>query len=59
MMIGSFKYVSLLTGEGVYVFNNTLSYGVASGPVANPSIKWEQQEANNIGLDIRFLKHLT
>lgn len=55
--IGSFKYVSLLTGEGVYVFNNTLSYGVASGPVANPSIKWEQQEANNIGLDIRFLKH--
>lgn len=55
--IGAFRYVSLLTGEGVYVFDNALKYGIASGAVANPSIKWEQQEAKNIGLDLRFLKY--
>ena len=52
--IGSFLYTSTLSGEGVYVFDNELVYGVAQGTPSNPIIKWEEQEAFNVGLEMRF-----
>ena len=52
--IGSFLYTSTLSGEGVYVFDNELVYGVAQGTPSNPIIKWEEQEAFNAGLEMRF-----
>ena len=52
--IGSFLYTSTLSGEGVYVFDNELVYGVAQGTPSNPIIKWEEQEAFNVGLEMRL-----
>lgn len=52
--INSFLYQPLLDGEGVYVFDNQLAYGVAQGAPANPEVKWEEQETFDIGVDLRF-----
>ncbi|MCG9970558.1 SusC/RagA family TonB-linked outer membrane protein [Christiangramia crocea] len=53
--IPDFRYVSLLNGEGTYVFDDELVYGKASGALANPEIKWEKQKTLDIGLDMRLL----
>ncbi|GGK55224.1 MULTISPECIES: SusC/RagA family TonB-linked outer membrane protein [Flavobacteriaceae] len=57
--IPDYRFTSLLTGEGTYFFGgNDLEdeyYGVASGPISNPEIKWEKQKTFDIGLDLRFL----
>ena len=57
--IPDYRFTSLLTGEGTYFFGgNDLEhqyFGVASGPIANPNIKWEKQKTFDIGLDMRFL----
>jgi TonB-linked SusC/RagA family outer membrane protein len=53
--IPAFGFVSLLNGEGQYVFNNEIIDGVASGALSNPEIKWEEQFTTNIGVDMRFL----
>ena len=52
--IGSFLYTSTLSGEGVYVFDNELVYGVAPGSPSNPNIKWEEQETLNLGVEMRL-----
>ena len=56
--IGDYRFVSLLTGEGTYFFGgNGRSdeyFGTASGPIANPQIKWEKQKTLDFGLDLRF-----
>lgn len=52
--IADYGFVSLLNGEGTYVFNDQLSFGAASGAVANPEIRWEKQKTWDIGLDMRF-----
>lgn len=52
--IGGFRFVSLLNGEGEYVFNNTLAQGVALGAISNPEIRWEQQKPLDIGLDMEL-----
>lgn len=49
--IGDFGFVSLLNGEGEYVFNNQLVQGVAVGAVSNPEVRWEQQKPLDIGFD--------
>ena len=49
--IPSFGFVSLLTGEGTYVFNNQLQYGVALGAISNPEIRWEKNINFNGGID--------
>ena len=54
--IPDFRFVSLLNGEGAYVFDNTLQFGTASGAISNPEIKWEEQETFNVGLDARFFQ---
>jgi hypothetical protein len=45
----------MLNGEGVYVLNGGLVYGVAIGTLPNPNVKWEQSEQIDAGLDITFL----
>ena len=50
--IASFRYLSLVNGEGVYVFNNQLSFGQALGSIANPEIRWEKQKPFDVGVDI-------
>ena len=54
--IGDFLYLSQLTGEGVYVFDNELNFGRAVGIVPNSAIKWEASEQLDIGVDFTFLE---
>jgi len=49
--IANFAYRGLLNGEGVYVFNDIITQGVAIGRAANPDLKWETTRQLNIGLD--------
>jgi len=56
--IGSFRFVSLMNGEGVYTFGgNQLVFGTATGALSNPNIKWEEQESFNVGLDLRLFNN--
>lgn len=59
--IGDFRFTSLLNGEGTYFFGgNDLEdefIGAASGPIANPQIKWEKQKTLDIGVDMRILNN--
>ena len=56
--IGSFRFVSLMNGEGVYTFGgNQLVFGTATGALSNPNIQWEEQESFNVGLDLRMLNN--
>ncbi len=49
--IDNFAYRALLNGEGVYVFDDLITQGVAIGRAANPDLKWETTRQFNIGLD--------
>lgn len=53
--IPAFAFVSTLDGEATYVLNNQRAFGVATGRIANPDIRWERQKSLNFGLDARFL----
>jgi TonB-linked SusC/RagA family outer membrane protein len=53
--IGDFLYLSQLSGEGVYVFDNDLVFGRAVGVVPNSAIKWEASQQLDIGLDVTLL----
>ena len=55
--IGDFRYVSLLNGEGTYVFNDQLTNGLAPGVISNPEIRWEKQKTLDIGVDMKFLNN--
>ena len=55
--IPDYRYVSLLNGEGTYIFDDVEFIGTASGGIANPGIKWEKQKTLDIGLDMRFLNN--
>ncbi|MFY0629005.1 MAG: TonB-dependent receptor [Flavobacteriaceae bacterium] len=50
--IPAFGFESTLSGEGVYVFNNQLTFGQALGAISNPEIRWEKQKPFDVGLDI-------
>ena len=52
--IPDYRFVSLLNGEGTYIFNDQEIFGTASGPISNPLIKWEKQKTLDIGLDMRL-----
>ncbi|MFM6965519.1 MAG: SusC/RagA family TonB-linked outer membrane protein [Sphingomonadales bacterium] len=54
--IPNFAYRALLNGEGVYVFDDLITQGVAIGRPANPDLKWETTRQLNIGLDLTWLK---
>ncbi|CAH8282861.1 TonB-linked SusC/RagA family outer membrane protein [Mariniflexile fucanivorans] len=53
--IGDYRYVSLLNGEGTYIFNDVELIGLASGGIANPEIRWEKQKTLDFGIDLRLL----
>ncbi|MBD0831843.1 SusC/RagA family TonB-linked outer membrane protein [Aestuariibaculum sediminum] len=52
--IPDYRFVSLLNGEGTYIFNDQEVFGVASGAISNPGIKWEKQKTLDIGVDMRI-----
>ncbi|RZK11737.1 MAG: TonB-dependent receptor [Flavobacterium sp.] len=52
--IGDDMYSSLLRGEATYVFDGELVNGVATGPIANPNVKWEQSEKIDFGFDLNL-----
>lgn len=54
--IPNFAYRALLNGEGVYVFNDLITQGVAIGRPANPDLKWETTRQLNVGVDLTWLK---
>ncbi len=53
--IGDYQYISQLTGEATYVFDYALANGTAVGASPNPSVKWEQSEQFDVGVDFKFL----
>jgi len=55
--IPDYRFISLLTGEGTYIFDDEEIFGTASGPISNPLIKWEKQKTLDIGLDMRILNN--
>jgi TonB-linked SusC/RagA family outer membrane protein len=52
--IPDYRFVSLLSGEGTYVFNDEISVGTAEGALANPEIKWEKQKTFDVGMDFKL-----
>ncbi|MCB0806969.1 MAG: TonB-dependent receptor [Bacteroidales bacterium] len=57
--IDDFLYIAQLTGEGVYVFGDSLTYGKANGRLPNTKIKWEESEQFDVGFDLTmFNNHL-
>jgi len=54
--IANFAYRALLNGEGVYVFNDVITQGVALGRASNPDLKWETTRQLNLGFDLTFFK---
>lgn len=55
--IPDYRYVSLLNGEGTYIFDDIEYIGTASGGISNPEIRWEKQKTFDVGLDLRFLNN--
>ncbi len=52
--IAANAFRSVLSGEGTYVFDDTLFFGSAAGQLSNPEIQWEEQKTLDIGTDIRM-----
>ncbi|WP_308991664.1 TonB-dependent receptor [Mariniflexile litorale] len=55
--IGDYRYISLLNGEGTYIFDNQEFIGTAAGGIANPEIRWEKQKTFDVGVDMRFFNN--
>lgn len=52
--IGNFAYLSLITNNNEYNFNDGLTVkGSAPEKIANPDLKWETSEQTDIGFDLR------
>lgn len=57
--ITGFGFVSLLDGEGDYVFNNEIVQGNAAfGRISNPEIRWEKQIPLDLGVDIELFNKI-
>lgn len=50
--IANFADRASLNGEGVYVFDDIITTGVAIGRAANPDLKWETTRQYNLGVDL-------
>ncbi|GAA0872342.1 TonB-dependent receptor [Gangjinia marincola] len=55
--IPAFRFVSLIDGEGTYVFDDELFFGNATGAIANPEIKWEEQNTYDGGVEANFFNN--
>jgi TonB-linked SusC/RagA family outer membrane protein len=47
-------YISQLTGEATYVFDEALVNGRASGQIPNPNLKWEEAKKFDVGVDMNL-----
>jgi TonB-linked SusC/RagA family outer membrane protein len=56
--IPNFAYRALLNGEGVYVFDDIITQGVAIGRPGNPDLKWETTRQFNAGIDMTLWNRL-
>jgi TonB-dependent starch-binding outer membrane protein SusC len=56
--ISNFAYRALLNGEGVYVFDDVITTGVAIGRAGNPDLKWETTRQFNVGIDMTLLSKI-
>lgn len=57
--IPAFGFVSLLDGEGAYVFNDQIVQGNAAfGRISNPEIRWEKQIPLSIGVDLELINKI-
>ena len=52
--IPNFAYRAELNGEGVYVFDDVITQGIAIGRASNPDLKWETTRQFNIGVDLEL-----
>jgi TonB-linked SusC/RagA family outer membrane protein len=50
-------YISQLNGEGVYVFDGSITMGRAIGQIPNPLLKWEAAKKFDVGLDLNLLNN--
>lgn len=50
-------YISQLTGEATYVFDNELTNGRAIGQIPNPLLKWEEAKKFDVGLDMNLFNN--
>jgi len=57
--IPNFAYRAQLDGEGVYVFNDVITQGIAVGRASNPDLRWESTRQFNLGLDVTVGDPLT
>jgi TonB-linked SusC/RagA family outer membrane protein len=55
--IGDYQYISQLGGEATYVLDGVLVHGKAVGASPNPSVKWEESEQFDVGVDLKFLNN--
>lgn len=55
--IPNFAFRALLDGEGVAVFDDVITQGVAIGRAANPDLKWETTRQFNAGIDLTLLRN--
>ena len=53
--IGDYRYLSQLSGEATYVFNDELVSGRSEGVLANPNVKWEEAKKFDVGVDMNLL----
>jgi hypothetical protein len=51
------SFRSVLDGEAAAVFNDELVFGRASGILANPEIKWEEQQTFDVGFDAKLFNN--
>ena len=52
--IQNFAYRAQLNGEGVYVFDDIITSGVAIGRAGNSDLRWENTKQFNLGVDLTF-----
>lgn len=50
-------YVSQLSGEATYIFDDVLVNGLATGQIPNPNLKWEEARKFDVGLDLKLIQN--
>jgi TonB-linked SusC/RagA family outer membrane protein len=50
----NYGYVTTVSGNNMYVFDNTAVQGFAPTVASNPNLKWETTTSSNFGLDAGF-----
>ncbi len=52
--IGDLLYLQLYNTSGQYALNHSIAPGFSPAALANPNLKWESTQSQNIGLDLGF-----